>query len=233
MSNEFKVEIEKGGHSSDGGLKYTHPSYGMIGVFRYQGGKGEFFGSDLKHDGGIRIEISQAGVTQDLGRNWYYDNETIVEVNMSAIQYAEMISSPNTQGVPCTIKYDKEHGHIQYAPPMSKEMYVESKIKEKSHEAQESARNLAKQVEELLKGKITAADRDEVIKLVRSLSSSLNSTLPFYLESLEKEVDRVKMEAKADVQAMLLHEVTKVGYESIQVGDKVFKLDTAIKKLEG
>ena len=232
MSNEFKVEVEKRGHSNDGGLKYKHPSYGMIGVFRYQGGKGEFFGSDLTHDGGIRIEISQAEVTQDLGRNWYYGNKTIVEVEMSGIQYAEMISSPNTQGVPCTIKYDKEHGYIQYAPPMSKEMYVENKIKEKSHEAQESARNITKQVEELLKGKITAADRDAVIELVRNLSSSLNFELPFYLKSLEEEVDRVKLEAKADVQAMLLHEVTKAGYESIQAGDKVFKLDTAIKRLE-
>lgn len=232
--NEYKVEVEtEEGSHRNGSLTYKHPSYGMINVCRYQGGKGEFFGSDLDHSGGIRIEIGKASVQQDLGRNWYYDYETVVSVEMSAIQYAEMISSPNTQGVPCTIRYSKEYGHIQYAPPMPKAAYVESKIKSCAEDAQVSAKNVLKQVQELLKGKITAADRDKVIKLVSSLSANLNSSLPFYLESLEKEITRTKLEAKVDIESAVLHAITEAGYESIQAGDKVFKIDTAFKALEG
>ncbi|MFM9815939.1 hypothetical protein ACKI16_46630, partial [Streptomyces scabiei] len=78
--------------------------------------KEQLFGSNTNSNSIISIKISNAEVRQDLGRNWYYDTNVITEINMTTIQYAEMISSPNTSGVPCTIKRTEKLGLIKYKP---------------------------------------------------------------------------------------------------------------------
>ena len=64
-SEDIKV-VNKDRHL--GGTTYTHPSYGMISVSRYTGGSKEpKFGSEIPGDGGIRLAIEEADVTQKLG----------------------------------------------------------------------------------------------------------------------------------------------------------------------
>ena len=109
LNNTHKVDEdikreEAGGHR-DGGFQYSHPCFGMIRISRQSGGDGrKLFGSEIETNNTIAITISEANVTQDLGRNWYYDHTILTEISMSPVQYAELISNPNTQGSPCTIK---------------------------------------------------------------------------------------------------------------------------------
>ena len=108
-----EIKIKPASHGD--GLTYSHESYGMISISRQTGGRElPLFGSEIGSNNTMSIKIEKADVTQNLGTNWYYGHELVCEVLMSPVQYAEMISNPNTPGIPCTIKYSQQHGQIKY-----------------------------------------------------------------------------------------------------------------------
>jgi len=84
---EIEVIDEKDSHRE--GFSYTHPSFGMISVSRMSSSHGErLFGSEIKTNNMMRIEIGECKVSQDLGKNWYFQQNTLTEVIMTPVQYA-------------------------------------------------------------------------------------------------------------------------------------------------
>ena len=78
-----------------------HESYGLVGVSRISGSDRNLFGSSIRHKNTMMLRVKRANKERHLNRDWYHANETIVEVEMSPVQYAEMISSPNVgEGIP-------------------------------------------------------------------------------------------------------------------------------------
>lgn len=219
------VKITKEGHHL-GGLRYSHPSFGMISVRRYQGGKGEHFGSEIKSDGGIRITISEAEVTQDLGRNWYYDSKEIVEVSLNHMQYAELISNPNTQGVPCTIGYRQDKGHIVYKGIDTQVEHIESEISNKLDELRDRVSTLVSDQEKLLskKGALNKAEKQQLLSLSNNIARLVGSDMEFYINSVETAVDRAKTEAKADIENYAVNVIHKTGLEVLKDPEKINKL---------
>ena len=155
---EFNIKVEEGRRKD--AVTYSHPSYGMISIGRFSGDM-TFFGEDAQRMGGIRVTLEEAEVTQDLGRNWYFGRKKIAEVMMSSLQYAEMISNPNTCGVPCTIRYRKDIGHIKYAAPTEKITHVRSKVELSIDELKTKTASISNEVKELLGGKLRAAEKKE------------------------------------------------------------------------
>ena len=96
------------------GPKEKHPCFGKIKISKQQG-QSEFFGSNVTHHGGVLIEICRASYERSLSHDWVYSDETLIEVRMSPLQFAEMITSAmNTDGVPCTI-YCDHTGRVEIA----------------------------------------------------------------------------------------------------------------------
>lgn len=224
--NSFDIKVKK--HSEgykSGAIDYTHPSYGMVTILRTQGST-DLFGEDINANAYITLRVSQATVSQDLGRNWYHDNEVVTEVRMSQIQFAELMTGVNSQGVPCTISIDQKHGKIEYAAPESKLHYVESKVEETFSDLERQVKELHDTVKALLDGTVKKADKEAILSGIASVSNKLGSSLPFYKEKFGTALNELKSSAKADVQATLLHEVTKAGYKAIETSEGVFQLES-------
>jgi hypothetical protein len=85
----------------------SHESYGMVEISRYTCNPPQnFFGSSVKHHSGISLRIHKAIKRRSLAEDRYFAHGTIIEVDMSAAQFADMVCSPNIgDGVPCTLKF--------------------------------------------------------------------------------------------------------------------------------
>ena len=100
----------------------THPSWGMIGVNKVNGGSGKnFFGSDIQTNHFIEITIRQAEKGRKFNKDFYCGDTKITTVLLTPLQFAEMITLMNTgDGVPCTIDFTQKQGYIQFKSEQSK-----------------------------------------------------------------------------------------------------------------
>ena len=85
----------------------SHESYGMVEISRYTCNPPQnFFGSSVRHHSGISLRIHKAIKRRSLAEDRYFAQGTIIEVDMSAAQFADMVCSPNiVYGVPCTLRF--------------------------------------------------------------------------------------------------------------------------------
>jgi hypothetical protein len=211
---DVPVEVtESNMNGLDNALTYKHPSYGQIRVSHRTGGFGEMYGSEVNNQAAIGIEISNSEVKQHLGDNWYHEVGTLVEIQLSPIQYAEMISKPNAEGVPCTIKYTEKSGHIVYKPHNTQVEYSLQKVKDLADDLQKSIKSKKERAQEILskKGGLNAADKKELSSLFSSVDRELRDGIPFYTQQVKENAERMVVEAKIDAESLVTTIHNKVG----------------------
>jgi len=198
------------------GVSYNHPSFGMMRVAKVTGNyKG--FGTEIENTGFIEITISGCEVSQNLGTNWYFAKDQKVLVRMSPVQYAEMITSPNEQGTPCTIaRFDKNiivQKHID-----TKTITVEKKLTTTMSKVKKDVANLQRAVNEILdrKGAMKKADKDEIKQLYSDTLRKLVDDLPFYEKCLAENIDKMKSEAYSDINCHIQHAINSTGMEVLK-----------------
>lgn len=77
MRESRPIEIEK---SEDAGMKreiYRHPAFGMLGFKRVSGGDNVLFGSSIKHNDRIQMEIKHAEQDRTLYDDHYYGRKQL------------------------------------------------------------------------------------------------------------------------------------------------------------
>ncbi len=221
------VKVKVGQEDTLRGTKYTHPTYGMIRVSRLVGDfKDSLFGTEVDHSSAMEITIGGCELTQHLGCNWYYMKETKTKVRMSATQYAEMISNPNTEGVPCTITEVKGEGRFKYQPHNTQIEYALEKVNNLADDMLSKTKDAQAQALAILqqKGAMKKADKELLASLINSMTRELHDGLPFYTDQIKKHGERMVMEAKTDAEAMVTAVQTKLGSE-------VLKNPNAVKML--
>lgn len=219
------VQVKKE-ESPFSGFKYKHPSYGRAVFHRTSGGHRSLYGSDLKHGNTIQFTLESSSCRQDLGRNWFGGGDMIAEVEFSQIQFAELLTNMNTEGVPCTIRYRADMGRVNFAE-MSKAIdYVEDKIDRLVSSQDSDLKKVKEEIDEILsrKGTIKKSDKERVQKLSSVLVGLSQRSLPFYAESAVKIIDRSKAEAKASVEAHQQHLITTLGIAALQDKSVIDKL---------
>ena len=207
------VKVEEASRH-DGDSVYIHPSYGMIGVSRRSGNSGvPLFGAKTPSDASIVIKISEGEETQTLGKNWYSSRKTLTSVEMTPVQYAELITNPNCSGVPCTIKYTSDKGHIKYRPHATEVEYLEVKINEELNNLKTNLAKKKTRVKEILsqKGALKKADKDELMALMNNIDVDMQSNIPFYKQCMAESVERMVVEAKCDVESMTMNVQNRLG----------------------
>lgn len=229
MRNTDKVDVEVKSTPSTHpmeGITHEHPCFGMIHVSRRYGRTEDLFGCEVAHENVMCIGISSAQVTQDLGKNWYYAKDTIAEVEMSGVQYAEMISNPNTQGVPCTIRYRADKGYIRSKGIDTVTQHAESETEKRVEELKQKARTTVTEIDELLnkKGALKKEDKEKIKSLVSFFSRELVSNIPFYEDQVKKSIGKAKIEAMTDIEQRMAHIVSRTGLEVLRNPEVVNKL---------
>jgi len=215
------VKVEDLGDNALGGLEYSHPSYGKVSVSRTTGRKRDLFGSELGHNSTIRLAIHTSCCRQDLGRNWIHDKDLVVEIEMSPVQYAEMISNPNAGGTPCTIRHIQGKGNIKHESIPKIIDTCEKEIDDSLQGFKELSVKVRREVQNILSQKsIKKADKETILKLVNELTRDVSDAVPFYHKSINEHIERTKTDAKMEIEAYNSHAITTLGYEKLEELEK-------------
>lgn len=197
--------------------KCEHPSYGLIQMSKYQG-KDHFFGSSVPHQGGISIRISKAYVQRNLSTDWTYADDTIVEIRLSALQFAELITTGmNSSGTPCTIKYEHSVGIIEDPPfedkdDLFKEEYAET-IKEQVDKIDE-ALSITSSV--LSQKTIKKGQVKEIKRLLELSRQDIVHNMEYVKRCFTDHVQRSVTEAKASVESFIEGRVRSLGVQKLE-----------------
>lgn len=200
----------------------NHESYGVIGVSRVTGSPGKLFGSQLpQHGAFIQITIKRATRYHDLSHDWIHGHgRPVVEVWMSAAQYADMISAPNVgDGVPCTIR--EVEGTDYELPPQEERTTAEKihdsfedKMRAFSEHINEKTGELRKAL--LAKGTLKVEDRKRVAAHLEYIRREIESNLPFVQKSFQEAVEKTTTHAKAELDALVVNTLTEKGLEALK-----------------
>ena len=203
---------------------FRHPAYAMIGFCRVQGNPGPLFGSQVTdHHTFMRLRIHHAERRHYLNSDWFSATHAegggqslIVEVDLSAVQLAELLTCPNVgDGVPCTLRY------LEGAPPIEKPPEVTSPMEEVRDDFRRSAEHLASLVhthhEEMKKllPKLTKKEREEAVRRMAMIEQEIHSNMPFVEQCFREVTEKSIAAAKAEVDAFVTHAVMIAGMQAI------------------
>lgn len=203
------------------GTVYQDSSFVMLGFSRVQSTGQRLFGSQLEHNSYITMTISEAEYHRDseLHSDWYFDSsKPILEVAMSAEQFAEAITTMNVgSGVPATLTYHNGERFNMPKMPTKAEQFkeeIDARLKEKIDEINDLTAKIKERFEDPKPLKV-----DEKKELVSSLEQAtliFNSYLPFVMKQFEESMGKIVVESKAAVEAFVMDAVTKTGLETIK-----------------
>lgn len=204
------------------GEKKTHESFGLLSFSRITGGNENLFGSSIKHNEKIQIEIKPASVSRHLNRDWYSSNgKTYIQAEMSYSQFAEAISSMNMgEGVPITFSRINGKG-IDRPEIENKRMQFENEFKKSMENLTERLGKLTETAEDILTNKktISKGDRDTILNDLKMLHQQVYSNLPFVQSSFNEQMDKTVSEAKGEIEAFTMRKVNELGISSLQALD--------------
>lgn len=195
-----------------------HKSWGMVGFYHNFGSGRELFGSDVTNHNTIRLTVKHAVKHRELGRDWTMGDDIICEVELSALQFAELLTNMNMgDGVPCTIKYTREDGYVDYKSEKSK---IEVIQEERSAEIDEASLNLQEVINELTElisnKKIPKTIGGELLHKLKVATSNLEgSNYEFYKKQAFNEVAQMVVEAKSQISEHINHKIYSVGLEHL------------------
>jgi len=200
--------------------EFAHESYGMVGFSRCTGSSGRLFGSSLPNQGTfIRLRLTSATRKHYLGRDWYHgDVQTMYEVDLSAAQFAELLTSMNVgSGVPCTIRFADGRQMAQPPDELLEAEQVRHDFESKTETVAKKLDGFAKQIMEVLdKPTITKKDRETAKMALKLIVQDVRSNIPFWLEQFSEATQKITSAAKAEVDAFVTHAVMATGLKSLQ-----------------
>lgn len=195
-----------------------HPSFGMLSISRYSGGHNTFFGSSIKHDGGIALRISPADVDRHLSRDWYHGStQPYIEVVMSYTQFAEAITSLNTEGTPCTIQHlDGER--IEPCPFSNKRMEFEDEFARSMKNMKARLDKLVEDSKEVLSASKAPnkAERNMILSEINSLTGTLTNHIPFIASQWNEQLTNTVKEAKGEIEGFMETKIRTTGIEALK-----------------
>jgi hypothetical protein len=196
----------------------SHESYGLVGISRYTINPPQcFFGSSIKNHAGISLTIRRAKRTRSLAGDSYFSTDELIEIDMTASQFADMLTQPNIgDGVPCTIR----HVLCKRMEKCPDENNERAKIQK---DFDSHMRDIGSQLDEIIatatamqqKTSINKADREAFVKMATLIKHQITNSLPFIHKRFTEAMDETLNEAKADLDLWLKQTANAAGIESI------------------
>jgi len=199
--------------------KTTHPSFGVASFSRRScTAPQSLFGSSIGHANTISLTICHAEqIRNDSSYERYFVKGEIIEVEMSAAQFAEMITTMNYgSGVPVTIRH-LNGVRIEGCETENKRKQHSDEFKQRMREFDTRLTQTQNRLQELLKkDKLSKEDKLEMKHAFEYISTETRSNIPFYEQMFEEQMDKTVTESKAEIDAFITNTVTKFGLEEIR-----------------
>ena len=198
-----------------------HDSWGMVGIYHQQHNGRELFGSDVTNYNTICLKIKTAQCSRDLGRDWIMGDKNLIEITLSANQFADLLTNANMgDGVPCTIEYVVGKGIIEYRSQKPKLEIIEEKRDELAEKTVSDLESSIAMVKELIANKkLSKSVGGELLsKMGGAYSSLVGGSKEFYKKQAKQEVNNMVTEAKRQVQSYVDNKIYSTGLKMLQDG---------------
>jgi hypothetical protein len=200
-------ETTRPGPGGDQEVVRSHPAFGVIRASRFQGGHFQLFGSPIKHNGGVTIQLSKAVEYYSLHRSWMHGTETIAEITLSEAQWATFVSTLNVgSGVPCTVRMAAE-GPLDPKPLIQEDSWAEKRsadLRDKVAEDLGRLREAVRELDEVLKRPtIRKSDLQTVRHLLLKAVDQAPGSYQFAADSVTEHTEELVQAAKAEVSAFV------------------------------
>jgi hypothetical protein len=194
------------GHTDSNGY-ISHDAFGQISASRITGHR-DLFQVDFPTGHFIRIKISKAQVKRDLSSNWISGQDTVAEVDLSEVQWAQLLCSMNTTGIACTLnRYrDPQTGELLMPtlPPQhtADADTFRNEVKVKAREAAQDIGGAVEEIKALLKApSIKKGDLTNILKTLSMAHQQLASNLPYVVERALETISEAVDKGKAEINA--------------------------------
>ncbi len=214
-------DIAPTSEATDRGTTKTHPAYGMLSFSRVSGNPGKLFGSEINHGHFIRMTLLEGEEHWHHSQVWHHGriSRTLVEVDLSVAQWAELISSMNVgSGVPATIRYvDDPMGTrpgIEDTDTLHEQ--IKGDIKAKTAKVTSVAKSLDKEMAAMLAdSKVPKAKQAALLALTRHIVMELESNMPFVVDQYQEAAEKVGAKAKAELDAYATSVIHRLGEQAL------------------
>lgn len=190
---------------------------GMISWSKTSGSARALFGTEIDTANPIKLEISHAEENRELSKNWYFPKKQIVEIELSPIQWAEFLTSGNTSGVPCTIKYLNGERMSDPKPSTIMEDY-NNEVEEHFDKFEESFDSVAETLKEQIDSNKPMGKKalEELLCKVEILRTNTVANVNFVKDSFKEDMNKIVTKAKSEFNAYVENRIHEIGIESIK-----------------
>lgn len=201
-----------------------HPAYGRITLTHPSGGNTEMFGSDIVHNERIALRIDLAYEETAYGIPNYRSQPQsrggrVVELEMTAYQWAGLVASNSGNGVPCTLRYITPHG-TGSLPLIDGQ---NTSTEQANREIEESLRAMMKSHKEgiealqalVSKGKATKRELQDALGKLENIHQKLPEVTAFALQTFTEHSETVMARANAEIEASLNSLITRTGIKAL------------------
>lgn len=198
---------------------YKHPSFGMLSISRIQGNSGYLFGSEIQARNFIELKLSTATLERDLTSDWYHSEEELFIVKMSPNQFSELITTMNIgEGVPVTIERVMCEDVEQCSTIESKKSYTQAQFKQRMDNFLVEINKNQERAKEIIKKKnLSKDDQEQLNRHMEKINQEVKSNIPFFLGCFQEVMDKVVLDAKAEIDSALLHSVVEAGIKVLGI----------------
>lgn len=200
--------------------QHEHPSYGMLAISRSMSTHAtRLFGSSLKsHHGTIRLTVSPGYMQHELNHDWYHArSQTLFEIELSAAQFAEAITSINSGQTPCTIRCGRD-GFVEDPPELETEVErVKNRFAGDLKDMIQVMKERRAEIEKLT-SKLSDKAKQQLKIELDVMIQQLTSNAPYVLEQFDKATEKVVTSAKTEIESFAMHVLHAAGLEAIAEG---------------
>jgi hypothetical protein len=200
--------------------RHEHPSYGMLSIGRSMSTHAtRLFGSSLKsHHGTIRLTVSPGYMQHELNHDWYHATAaTLFEIELSAAQFAEAITSINSGSTPCTIRINNGKD-IEDPPDLETEVErVKNRFSNDLKDMIQVMKERRREIEKLT-DKLGAKAKQQLKIELDVMIQQLTSNAPYVLEQFDAATEKVVTSAKTEIESFAMHVLHAAGLEAIAEG---------------
>lgn len=194
-----------------------HDSFGKLSFSRCSCGSAiPLFGSSIKHRDIIMMRVHGARISRELNTDYFFDDNLILELEMSQTQFADAITNMNSTGVPVTLRYTDGKGKIEDCPYIDKRQQFEKEFSECQSENKEQYKEFEEFMKEMCdKKNIGKGDREEILKRINILGGKLFSNEVFVYKQFNEQMDKTTSEAKGEIEAFMQNKLLSIANNAI------------------
>lgn len=182
------------------------------------------FGTEVKTSHPISLKISTAKESRNLSSNWYFADKRIIEVEMSPIQWAEFLTSGNTTGVPCTLKWLVGKGFMSEPQETTLKEDYNKEVEESFDKFGKSFDKVAKTLKEQIDTNKPMGKKalEELLREIEILKELTTGNIKFVKDSFKEDMSKIVTQAKAEFNAYIENRVHEIGIEEFKKGNVSF-----------